>query len=49
MAALTTLVLGGCAPTEQGADESASPGSTVSEEPAAEPSATSTPYVIDEY
>ena len=42
------LALGGCAPTDQGADvESAAP--SVSESLEAEPSASSTPYVMDEY
>ena len=45
-----TLALGACAPTDQGADEeSASPASTVSESPEGEPSASATPYVMDEY
>jgi hypothetical protein len=44
------LLLGGCAPTDQGADEeSTSPASTVNESPKADPSASSTPYVMDEY
>jgi hypothetical protein len=43
-----TLTLGACAPTDQGADEeSAAP--SVSESPEGEPSASSTPYVMDEY
>ena len=42
------LALGGCAPTDQGADEeSAAPSG--SELLDAEPSASSTPYVMDEY
>ena len=41
-----TLTLGACAPTDQGADEeSAAPTSTT----AAEPSATATPYIMDDY
>jgi hypothetical protein len=45
-----TLTLGACAPTDQGADEeSASPASTAGESPEGEPSASSTPYVMDDY
>ena len=47
-ALMAAMLLAACAPTDEGADEeSVTP--TVSEEPAAEPSATPTPYAIDEY
>ncbi len=47
IAALTaTLVVGACTPADSGAEESAAnPTSTT----AAEPTATPTPYAIDEY
>ena len=43
LAAALTLV--GCAPTDQGADEDSAASAT----PAAEPSATATPYSMDDY
>ena len=54
LAALTsTLVLGACTPADSGAGESSAAEESNAAEPtattSAEPSTTSTPYVIDEY
>jgi hypothetical protein len=48
-AVMATLVLAACRPADGGAGNSSAPATTTTTTTSAEPSASSTPYVIDEY